>query len=92
MTVNDLEGVVYKQPTNAEERTAVAKACQAGLKLSIPMLIDGADDAVGKAYAAWPDRLYIVGKTGRIAYRGRPGPGGFDPAEMEQALANLLAP
>jgi type I thyroxine 5'-deiodinase len=56
------------------------------------MLLDGLDNAVERAYAGWPDRLYIVGKDGRLAYKGRPGPGGFAPAEMEQALLALLKP
>jgi acetyl esterase len=34
------------------------------MKLSIPCLLDGMDDAVEKAYAGWPDRLYIVDAEG----------------------------
>jgi hypothetical protein len=89
---NTSDGVVYKQPTTAEERGKVAGECRAALKLSTPMLLDGLDNAVERAYAGWPDRLYIVGKDGRLAYKGRPGPGGFAPAEMEQALLALLKP
>ena len=90
MKANEVDGVVYKQPTTAEDRAKVAKDCRAGLKLAIPMVLDGPDDAVNKAYAGWPDRLYIVGQDGRIAYKGRPGPGGFSPREMQQALDALL--
>ncbi len=90
MTVNERDGVVYAQPRTAEERAKVAGDCRKGLKLSMPMLLDGMDNAANEAYAAWPDRLYIVGKDGRIAYKGAPGPAGFNPAEMEQALAKLL--
>ncbi len=43
------------------------------------------------AYAAWPERLYVVAAGGRIVYRGRLGPFGFEPAEMEKALAKHLA-
>ena len=90
MPANERDKVVHKQPKSAEERDKVAKACQSGLKLSIPMLIDGMDDAANKAYAAWPDRLYIVAKDGKIVYKGRPGPAGFNPGEMAQALDKLL--
>jgi len=92
MKVNEREGVVYKQPTTAEERSKVATDCRAALKLSMPMLLDSLDNAADRAYAALPDRLYVIDKDGRVAYKGRPGPGGFRPAEMERALAELLAP
>ena len=38
------------------------------------------------AYAAWPDRLYVVGVDGKIAYQGGPGPGGFRVNEVEAWL------
>jgi len=60
------------------------------LELDIPTLIDGLDDAVGKAYSAWPDRLYVVGADGRIAYKGKPGPFGFKPEELEVAIREEL--
>jgi Ca2+-binding EF-hand superfamily protein len=48
------------------------------------------DNAVEKAYAGWPDRIYIVGADGAIAYKGGPGPAGFRPHEAEEALRRLL--
>lgn len=55
------------------------------------MLIDNMDNAVEEAYAAWPDRLYVVGKDGAIVYKGGAGPQGFNPREMEEALEKLIA-
>jgi type I thyroxine 5'-deiodinase len=49
------------------------------------------DDKVEKTYAAWPDRLYIVDKKGKIAYKGGKGPGGFKPAEMASKLRKICA-
>ena len=62
---NEKAEVVYTQPTTEEERVGVAHACQTGLKISIPMVIDGMDNKVGQAYSAWPDRLMWWGRTGR---------------------------
>ena len=90
MGANERDGVVFKQPKSEEERTKVAGACRAGLKISIPILLDGMDNAACTAYSAWPDRLYVVGKDGNIAYKGRPGPRGFSPAEMERALEEIV--
>lgn len=56
----------------------------------MPFVVDALDNKVGEAYAAWPDRLYIVGKDGKIAYKGAPGPAGFKAQEMADKLASLL--
>ncbi len=45
---------------------------------------------VESAYAGWPDRLYLVGRDGRITWKGLPGPGGFRPEELEQAIGRSL--
>lgn len=87
---NRRQGVVYKEPKTAKEREEVASACAAGLKISIPIVLDGMDNKVEAAYAGWPDRIYIVGKDGKIAFQGRPGPAGFRPEEAEVALKQLL--
>jgi hypothetical protein len=42
-------------------------------------------------YYALPDRLYLVGRDGHIAYRGAPGPFGFVSTELEQAIEHYLA-
>jgi type I thyroxine 5'-deiodinase len=68
------------------ERTKAAHQCTATLKLTMPTVVDKEDNAVNAAYAAWPDRLMIVGKDGKLAYKGGPGPGGFKVNEVEQWL------
>ena len=47
-------------------------------------------NTVATAYNAMPDRLFILGADGKIAYRGARGPRGFKVDEMEQALKKLL--
>jgi len=86
---NEREGVVYEQPKGAEEREAVAEACVVRLKLSIPTLIDEMTNEVDRAYAALPDRLYLIDVEGRVAYRSGPGPMGFKPQELEVAIVAL---
>jgi hypothetical protein len=68
------------QPRTLEERQKVAADFAAALKLSIPVLVDPLDDPAGKAYAGWPDRVYVVDAEGKIALKGGVGPGGFLPA------------
>lgn len=80
-----------KDPTTFFERAQVASTCVSDLKVSIPCLVDDMDNTAARAYKAWPDRLYVVGRDGKIVYTGGPGPGGFLPHEMEAALKKELA-
>jgi hypothetical protein len=78
---------VVEEPLTFDERRKVAASCVGRLDLApIPALVDGLDDAVGRAYEAWPDRLYLIDAEGRVAYRGGPGPFGFDPEAWDAAI------
>ncbi len=89
MRVNDRLKFI-KDPTSDIERLQVATTCVSDLKISIPCLIDDMGNGTAAAYKGHPDRLYVVGKDGKIAYRGAPGPFGFKPEGMEMALRNEL--
>jgi hypothetical protein len=80
-----------RDPQTLEERRRVAGRCQAALQYGIRTLVDEMDDPVMKAYAAWPDRLYLIGLDGRVAYQGGRGPWGFKPAALKKAIDKLLA-
>jgi type I thyroxine 5'-deiodinase len=76
-----------EDPINDKERHDVAETCVTKLDLAmIPSVVDKIDDKVNRAYGGWPDRLYLVGKDGRIAYAGGRGPSGFKPDELERAI------
>ena len=80
------------QPQTLEQRRTAAGACLADLELgAIPTLVDEMDDAVGRAYAAWPDRLYLIGTDGKVLWKCGPGPAGFDPDGLDAALRKALA-
>ena len=83
---NERDAVFYPQPTSAEARTEIAAACSLRLNLSIPTLIDDMENSTDLKYYALPDRLYLIGTDGRVAYRGAPGPFGFIAAELEAAI------
>ena len=88
---NVLEGVLIEQPTTDEERAEAAQFCTSALDVSLPTILDKIDDRVANAYAAFPDRIYIIGADGRISYKGRPGPQGFDVPEAMAALEVAMA-
>ncbi|MBI4296563.1 MAG: hypothetical protein HY667_05555 [Chloroflexi bacterium] len=78
-------------PKTIEERRAVAGRCEIALQYDISTYVDTMNDAVSKAYAAHPTRLYLVGRDGRVVYAGGLGPAGFKPAELGAALDKYLA-
>jgi hypothetical protein len=73
-----------------EERRAVAGNCESALQYGIRTYVDEMDDAVNKAYAAWPTRLYLIGVDGRVIYHGGLGPFDFKPAKLAAAIESYL--
>lgn len=85
------EDIVFEQPTTIEERASVAEACVLQLRLAMPTLLDGIDNATDRAYAALPERLYLVDAGGTVVHQSGPGPWGFDVDAWEQAIREHLA-
>ena len=90
MESNVKDQVVFKQPTTFAERQELAKVLVDRLKYRVPVAIDGIENPADKAYAAWPERIYVIGAGGRVVYKGGMGPFGFKPEEAEQRLAEHL--
>lgn len=90
MESNREEQIVFKQPTTFAERQVLAKVLVERLKFRLPLAIDGMDNAADKAFAAWPERIYILGQGGRVLYKGGMGPFGFKPELAEKSLARQL--
>jgi type I thyroxine 5'-deiodinase len=90
LPVNVREEVLFSSPVTLDEREGVAEACVRKLGIEIPALLDHINDSTEASYTAWPDRLYIVDRNGRVAYKSKPGPYGFKPAEMEERLKLAL--
>jgi hypothetical protein len=78
-------------PQTLEARRRVAGSCEVALQYGIRTYVDEMDDGVMTAYAALPERLYLVGTDGRVRYAGGLGPWGFKPAELKEAIDALLA-
>ena len=85
---NEQDDVVFYQPKSLAERAEVAQACVLGLDLKMPTLLDDMDDTTDVAYAALPERLYVIDGGGAVTYQGGPGPFGFD---VDAWLAALKA-
>ncbi len=90
MSSNDRAGVIFSQPLDRKERLDVAGKCCQALEITMPLLVDDVNDRVGHAYSGMPDRLYVIDRAGRVAYKGGRGPFGFKTGEMEQSLVMTL--
>lgn len=80
MPRNEQQGISIKDPKTYDARVKVAEKACSVLHIKLPCLIDGMDDAVNKAYAGWPDRVYVIDRDGKVAVAGGQGPGGFAPS------------
>ena len=90
MTPNRDDDILINEPTNDDERHAVATECALRLKIRMPVVIDPIDDEIARAYGALPDRLYLIEPGGHVAFQGAPGPFGFKPPELETAIQTIL--
>jgi hypothetical protein len=87
MKSNVKEDVCYAQPKTLEQRVAIANDFVKRFKYPTEFGIDDMSNAANDAYAAWPERIYIVDETGHIVYRGGMGPFYYHPEEARDWLA-----
>ncbi len=90
MQANVRDGVLFPAARSDEERTQTASACVRKLGIRIPALVDRASNRTEQDYSGWPDRLYLIGRDGKIRFKSAPGPFGFVPHNLEQALKTII--
>ena len=88
---NVQEEVYYRQHQSYDEREEVAQSCTIGLHISIPTVVEEMGNAIDEAYGAAPERLYLIGKDGRVVYHGGTGPHLFDLEELDEAIQKMEA-
>jgi type I thyroxine 5'-deiodinase len=88
---NEREDVLVAQHQSMNDRIEVGQTCMLKLALEMPAVVDEMNDAVARAYAAMPERLYLIGRDGRVAYKGGMGPMFFRPKAWEVAIDRHLA-
>ena len=86
MDANEKESVCYPQPKTLAQRVAIANDFVKRFDYRIPILVDGMDNRADALYAGWPERFYVVDEGGRIVFKGKPGPFGYHPEEVEAWL------
>lgn len=89
MQSNIKDSVVFASPKNEDERANVAGTCVRKLGIKIPAVLDEFGNTTEQGYTAWPDRLYLVDREGKIAYKSKPGPFGFHPDDLASVLKKV---
>ena len=88
---NLYDAVIYQAPTDDDERSEIASACQIDLDLKMPMLVDSINNAVEESYVSEPIRMYMINCEGILTFNGAPGPAGFNPDDWEASIQEQLA-
>lgn len=83
----DKDNVCYAQPKTIEQRVAIARDFTERFEYTVPFGIDEMSNAANDAYAAWPERLYIIDQSGHLSYKGGNGPFKYHPEEVRAWLA-----
>jgi hypothetical protein len=91
MPSNIRDHVLVASTKTLEQRDEAAHTCVVKLGIEIPALVDDVQDTTERAYTGWPDRLYVVDRNGRIAYKSKAGPFGFHPEEVAKVLPQLVS-
>jgi type I thyroxine 5'-deiodinase len=81
--------VVFEQPKTFEARMDVARTFMDRMKVETETLVDDVRNTAMACYAAWPERIYVIDREGRIVYKGGVGPFYFAPEELREFLENM---
>lgn len=90
LMTNGLYPTDVYQPTTLDERRAVASRCETTMDYGMQTVVDDLDNRVSVAYNALPTRLYLIGLDGQVVYPGVPGPFGYSPAQLAEAIETYL--
>ena len=82
--------VVFASPKIFDERSEMGQLCVVKLGIKFPAVVDNFDNVTERAYTGWPDRLYVIDRDGRVSYKSGPGPFGFKPQGVEDALRRIV--
>ena len=87
---NTSEGIQVNSPKSADERSKIAGQCMLRYNFPFRMVLDNMTDEAEDKYRAAPDRLYVIGGDGNVAWKSGLGPFYFDVEAWYEALRNQI--
>jgi tetratricopeptide (TPR) repeat protein len=91
-TANQREAISQPDASSIAQKREYASACLRKLKVPYAAVVDGMDGAVEKAYAAWPSRVYLIDRTGRVKFNSQLDQERFDPQALEAGINAAIEP
>lgn len=89
-SINEREHVDMQPAKDLAEKQEHASFCVRRLDLKFPSVVDGMDGKAEAAYTAWPSRMYLIGRDGKVAFNTRLGELNFQAAQFEAAIVEAL--
>jgi tetratricopeptide (TPR) repeat protein len=89
-SINVKEGISLAPARTLPEKQEHAALCLRKLSLPFPAVVDSLDGAAETVYQAWPSRLYLIGRDGKVAFSTRLGELDFRPAEVQAAIRDSM--
>jgi alkyl hydroperoxide reductase subunit AhpC len=77
----------YAAHSSLEQKIAYARDLQRLENVSFPIIVDGLDGSIHRAYGAWPNALFVIDKDGRLIFRSNMA----NHRELRQFLEDLMA-
>ena len=85
-TINQREGIDLADPATFDQKREYAAACVRKLKIPYTTAVDPLDNATDKAFIAWPSRVYLIDKQGRVAFNSALDELNFDALSLDSAV------
>lgn len=94
LDMNEQLGISYPKPLSTNDRIMIAKRAKSELMdVDAKVYVDGADDAINKAYSAVPIRICAIDAGGDLVFRSEgSGPFGYKPEEFASFLEETFGP
>jgi hypothetical protein len=86
------ENICYPQPKTLAQRVAIANDFTQRFHFPLPLGIDPMTDLADHLYSGWPERIYIIDESGKLAYCGGIGPFNYHPEEARAWLEHRFPP
>jgi len=68
---------------NFGQRCTTAEMMMTEKNVTIPCIIDNMDNSVNDSYKAWPTKVFLVRKDGKLGVAAKQGPWGYKPGLKE---------
>ena len=85
-TANERQGVNLRDAADLEQKRSYAAMCRSKLKIRYPAVVDEMDGTVEKRWSAFPSRVYVIDRAGRVVFNSVLDQQQFDVAALESAL------